>query len=953
MGESLLSLRGPAQQKAALVSAAALVRLTEDASLSRLQSVEELLVRLLQARLLPDCLLQALVDQATASAGVTEAERSGAMLLLAFAASTGSPAISRSVAAIAAVGLPGNPASQQQQPAIARSACLCITRVLQPAVVAQSADGDEKAAHSGLLASVLHRLELLLLDARLSSAAADWYTAAQQAVRWLFLLHPTPEALLTRVVHELTSAALYRRPQAAAAAAVIGSVEALTRLLFVVGLTAVGCMVRLEQLELCIKKLRQRQREQRSSQAQRQQHAETAGKKGKKGKRATQGAAAEQQQTAAAAAADDIEEDLAVGASDDLELELLRERAERSLATLQQPCPAAAEAAGLSASGSLVSAYGPLVLSVLRQPAVYASSRLQSAAVVCLCQLMFCCPGFCSAQLPLLLTVWRQSSLSSVRRNAIVAIADLASRHPNLVEPWAEQLYAGLTDGEEEAALRCLLVLSHLLLNDAIKLKQAVVAVARCLAADDRPRLQQAARLFFSQLAAKSRSPVYNLLPQLISSLSQPASGLSQQQTRAVLSFLLSFVSKDRQTESIVARLCQRLASGAAAAGKDDWAAGDEAQAAAGVGAEVASALGPAAADPAFASWLQRARDVLYCLSCLSFSLPSLRRLLACFPLYEAALRDEEAAQQLQAVVSKCRKFAKPDMKAALDELEERMTRSRQRGPHEADGAAPVTARQPSQRRPRASAAAKEAREERGKEAALEAVDDSEDEAEQQQENRPSVTRGSAAAAAPERRARSAARGRAQAKSREGGGSRRPAKASRARGRSSRKKVSSDEDEEEEEARAAEDEESTRTRTGCSSSRRRQRRPARRPLPLPVLWRPLTGPLVTRLRRDGGGCRGWRSGTARRTTVRRRTAEAEKLTGCISLCCFSFVSHCCPRQFRIWGELRAKEKCLSVELLSVTEALPVSLCLSAASLTGVTQQSRDEARPAALGSVSV
>jgi condensin complex subunit 1 len=126
-------------------------------------------------------------------------------------------------------------------------------------------------------------------------------------------------------------------------------------------------------------------------------------------------------------------------------------------------------------------------------------------------------------------------------------------------------------------------VLSHLLLNDAIKLKAAVVAVARSLADDGRRRVQQAARLFFSQLAAKSRSPVYNLLPQLISSLSQPSSGLSQQQTRAVLSFLLSFISKDRQTESIVQRLCQRLASDAAEADRED-------DAAAGEGAEAASA---------------------------------------------------------------------------------------------------------------------------------------------------------------------------------------------------------------------------------------------------------------------------------------------------------------------------------------------------------------------------
>ncbi len=50
----------------------------------------------------------------------------------------------------------------------------------------------------------------------------------------------------------------------------------------------------------------------------------------------------------------------------------------------------------------------------------------------------------------------------------------------------------------------CLMVLSHLILNDMMKVKGHIVRLALCLCDDD-PRIAALARLFFHALSTKAR----------------------------------------------------------------------------------------------------------------------------------------------------------------------------------------------------------------------------------------------------------------------------------------------------------------------------------------------------------------------------------------------------------------------------------------------------------------
>jgi len=64
--------------------------------------------------------------------------------------------------------------------------------------------------------------------------------------------------------------------------------------------------------------------------------------------------------------------------------------------------------------------------------------------------------------------------------------------------------------------------------------------------------------MFFNELALKGKNPVYNLLPDIISRLSNDSS-VTSDHFRAILKFLITFIQKDKQTESLVEKLCHRF----------------------------------------------------------------------------------------------------------------------------------------------------------------------------------------------------------------------------------------------------------------------------------------------------------------------------------------------------------------------------------------------------------
>ena len=61
-----------------------------------------------------------------------------------------------------------------------------------------------------------------------------------------------------------------------------------------------------------------------------------------------------------------------------------------------------------------------------------------------------------------------------VRSNAIIVLTDMASRFPNLIEPWTPHLYARLRDDSIMVRRNTVAVLTHLILHDMVKVRSTI-----------------------------------------------------------------------------------------------------------------------------------------------------------------------------------------------------------------------------------------------------------------------------------------------------------------------------------------------------------------------------------------------------------------------------------------------------------------------------------------------
>ena len=84
-----------------------------------------------------------------------------------------------------------------------------------------------------------------------------------------------------------------------------------------------------------------------------------------------------------------------------------------------------------------------------------------------------------------------------------------------------------LCDGSVLVRYNTLMVLTHLILNDMVKVKGHVSQVVLCLSDPD-DKMRDLATVFFVKLAERSNNPVYNLLGDIIGALS------SQQKQKSV-----------------------------------------------------------------------------------------------------------------------------------------------------------------------------------------------------------------------------------------------------------------------------------------------------------------------------------------------------------------------------------------------------------------------------------
>ncbi|XP_021746972.1 condensin complex subunit 1 isoform X1 [Chenopodium quinoa] len=480
-------------------------------------------------------------------------------------------------------------------PLLARTACNTLQRLSEE-------DRKKLLANNG--GRIFGTLESLVTGSWLPENI--WYSAADKAIGAIYALHPAPDIIAARLVKKSqTSVFNFGDPgplqhvteneNGTVNGPITVQAGKLSRFLFVISHIA---MHQLMFIESCVRKI------QKQKAKNERQNVDGSGL------------------TPDASKESGINAELGVAASDDAILDSLADKAEREIIS------------GGSTEKNLLG-YCALFLSKLCRnlSLMQKNPELQAAAMLALCRFMITDAAFCEANLRLLFTVVDSTSSEIVRSNCTIALGDLAVRFPNLLEPWTELMYARLRDKSVSVRKNAVLVLSHLILNEMMKVKGYIYEMAVRLEDEDE-RIANLAKLFFTELAKKGSNPIYNLLPDILGKLSKQ--NLKTESFCNIMQFLIASIKKDKQMEGLIEKLCNRFN-----------------------GVTDGSHL----------------ECLAYCLSQLNFTDKGMKKLIESFKTYEHALSEDSVMGHFRSIINKGKKFAKPELKSSIDEFEEKLNK--------------------------------------------------------------------------------------------------------------------------------------------------------------------------------------------------------------------------------------------------------------------------------------
>lgn len=274
-----------------------------------------------------------------------------------------------------------------------------------------------------------------------------------------------------------------------------------------------------------------------------------------------------------------------------------------------------------------------LVVEICKFPLKYNHPELQQSACLALIRFMCVSSQICEQYMPFLMSLLEKSQNIMLRCNIITSLSDLTFRFPNIMEPWSNHFYAILHDSNIELRLTAVKTLSYLIQHEMIRVKGQIATLALCII-DENEEIKDLTQQFFKVIANKCNI-LYNVLPDIISKLSDKNFKLEEEKYRTIMRYILSLIQKDRQVETLVDKLCLRFV-----------ATHEERQ------------------------W----RDVAFCLSLLNYNERSLRKLIDNVQYYKDIVIIDEIYQLFKIIISNTMKFnQKPELKNLLTELETRI----------------------------------------------------------------------------------------------------------------------------------------------------------------------------------------------------------------------------------------------------------------------------------------
>jgi len=318
----------------------------------------------------------------------------------------------------------------------------------------------------------------------------------------------------------------------------------------------------------------------------------------------------------------------------------------------------------------------PSIIHILKEPFKYSDETLQLSCSMALVKMMLLSPRICNQYLQLLFTLLEKSTNPLVRSQLIIGIGDLVYRFPNALEPWTSHLYLPLRDTKSTfVRLNTIRVLSHLILKEMIKTRGQIFEIALCTIDPDE-KICTLSKVFFHELALRNNGLViYNAMPDIISQLSggecsddttriqssaattlRPTSTslgnnsrkISEESYRTVVTFLFSFIKRNKQCETLIEKFCHAFRQANTSE--------------------------------------RKCRDLAFCLSKIQLSEGGIKKLKETFKWYADKLCIQAVYDTFkQTILKNARKLPslKNETKLLIDELEKKIEEIRQKGLYE------------------------------------------------------------------------------------------------------------------------------------------------------------------------------------------------------------------------------------------------------------------------------
>lgn len=239
---------------------------------------------------------------------------------------------------------------------------------------------------------------------------------------------------------------------------------------------------------------------------------------------------------------------------------------------------------------------------------------------------------FCEEQLPFLMNILQLTTNIKIKCNIIIGLADFTFRFPNVIEPWTNHFYAALYEKNDEVRLTAVKMLSHLIMHEMIRVKGQISDLVLCIV-DQNEEIKQMTQQFFKEIATKSNI-LYNVLPDIISRLSDPESKITEERYHTIMKFIMDLVKKDRQVESLVEKLCLRFRC---TTEERQW------------------------------------RDIAFCLSLLTYTEKTIKKLIDSIRDFKDKVQVDEVMDYFKQIINQTSKTAKPELKALLTDFELRL----------------------------------------------------------------------------------------------------------------------------------------------------------------------------------------------------------------------------------------------------------------------------------------